>query len=314
MMEGNIWVESEPDKGSAFIFTMRIKAVTAERGSLLSPGVNWSNIRILAADDDPEIRKFFESIAEQFKITCHTAGDGNAAIELIERNGPYDIYFVDWKMPGMNGIELSRRITGGTAGAPADAPKAVRPVVIMISVVERSLMEQEAKGVGITKFLSKPLFPSNITDCINECLGTEQGHEADESGVITDNFAGRRILLAEDVDINREIVLTILEPTALDIDCAENGAEALRMFSEAPDKYDMIFMDIQMPEMDGYEATRRIRALDNPAALTVPIIAMTANVFREDIENCLAAGMDDHVGKPLDFEEVLGKLRKYLKR
>jgi signal transduction histidine kinase/ActR/RegA family two-component response regulator len=128
----------------------------------------------------------------------------------------------------------------------------------------------------------------------------------------SDNFTGNRILLAEDVEINREIVLTILEPTGLDIDCAENGAEALQMFSEAPDKYGMIFMDVQMPEMDGYEATRRIRALDIPEAATIPIVAMTANVFKEDIERSLKAGMNDHVGKPLDFEEVLSKLGKYL--
>ena len=118
--------------------------------------------------------------------------------------------------------------------------------------------------------------------------------------------------MAEDVEINREIVLALLEPTMLAIDCAENGAEALRLYSADPTRYDMIFMDVQMPEMDGYTATRRIRALDLPRAKSVPIIAMTANVFREDVEKCLASGMNDHVGKPLDFEEVLAKLRQYL--
>jgi len=125
-------------------------------------------------------------------------------------------------------------------------------------------------------------------------------------------FSGCRILLAEDVEINREIIITLLEPTQLEIDCAENGIQAVRMFSEAPQKYDMIFMDIQMPEMDGYEATRRIRALDVPAAKTIPIIAMSANVFREDIEKCLEAGMNDHIGKPLDFMAVMEKLHIYL--
>jgi CheY-like chemotaxis protein len=119
------------------------------------------------------------------------------------------------------------------------------------------------------------------------------------------------VLLAEDVEINREIVLALLEPTLLTIRCAENGAEAVRMFSAEPGLYDMILMDVQMPEMDGYEATRRIRALDDPRARAVPIIAMTANVFREDIERCLQAGMNDHLGKPLCFEEVLEKLRSY---
>jgi two-component system, sensor histidine kinase and response regulator len=148
----------------------------------------------------------------------------------------------------------------------------------------------------------------------------------------TDNiagiFAGRRILLVEDVEINREIVQTLLEPTKLEIDCAENGIEAVRMFAKAPNKYDMIFMDIQMPEMDGYEATRRIRAIEaeqcksgendktqsNSSYLCkqIPIVAMTADVFKEDIEKCLTAGMDSHIGKPLDFDVVINRLNSYL--
>jgi signal transduction histidine kinase len=136
--------------------------------------------------------------------------------------------------------------------------------------------------------------------------------EPDAETATQENFEGRRILLVEDIEINREIVLTLLEPTHIGVDCAENGAAALRMVSENPDAYDMIFMDVQMPEMDGYEATRRIRNLDIPRAKEIPIVAMTANVFREDIEKCLEAGMNGHVGKPLDFEEVLSKLRAYL--
>ena len=114
------------------------------------------------------------------------------------------------------------------------------------------------------------------------------------------------------MEVNREIVLALLEPTKISIDCATNGGEAVRMFEKFPDLYDMIFMDVQMPEMDGYEATRRIRVLDIPRATLVPIVAMTANVFREDIEKCLASGMNDHVGKPLNLDDVLEKLRRYL--
>jgi PAS domain S-box-containing protein len=125
-------------------------------------------------------------------------------------------------------------------------------------------------------------------------------------------FEGRHVLLVEDVEINREIVIALLEPTQLEIDCAENGVEALRIFSEAPDRYDLILMDIQMPEMDGYETTRHIRAMDIPKAGAIPIIAMTANVFREDIEKCLDAGMNSHIGKPIDFGEVLEKLKSHL--
>jgi len=114
------------------------------------------------------------------------------------------------------------------------------------------------------------------------------------------------------VEINREIVLTLLEPTQVGIDCAENGVEAVEMFTKSPGKYDMILMDIQMPKMDGYEATMRIRDLDIPEAKTIRIIAMTANVFREDVERCQDAGMDNHIGKPLDFEEVVEKLLMYM--
>ena len=128
-----------------------------------------------------------------------------------------------------------------------------------------------------------------------------------------DDFTGHTVLIAEDVDINREIVMALLEPTNITIDFAENGIQAVNMFKDSPDKYEMIFMDIQMPEMDGYEATRQIRVLDNPLAKAIPIIAMTANVFQEDVAKCLEAGMNGHIGKPIDFEDVLNKLRQYIK-
>jgi CheY-like chemotaxis protein len=183
----------------------------------------------------------------------------------------------------------------------------------MVSAAEWNSVAGEAKEAGIDKFLSKPLFPSTIMDVINECLGVHKRQEEEEQAAdIKGIFKGRRILLAEDVEINREIVQTLLEPTQLEIDCAENGIAAVRMFTENPDRYDMIFMDVQMPEMDGYEATRHIRSLSAPKAKSVPIVAMTANVFKEDIEKCLDAGMDAHVGKPLDFEEVLDRLHSYL--
>jgi CheY-like chemotaxis protein len=151
-----------------------------------------------------------------------------------------------------------------------------------------------------------PLDQSGGLDHIAEQGSMESGDN------YTGLFSGRRILLAEDVDINREIVQTLLEPTGAQIDAAVNGAEALRLFRENPESYDLILMDVQMPEMDGYEATRRIRAIENPYAANVPIIAMTANVFKEDVEKCLEAGMNAHIGKPIDLAETINVMRKYM--
>jgi signal transduction histidine kinase/DNA-binding response OmpR family regulator len=327
MMGGGIWVHSKLNEGSAFGFTFQVKRGAEIRKSPLKEGANRSNLHILAVDDDRDTRYCLTDFLRLFAIQGDVASGGEEALDLIGKNGPYDMYFVDWKMPGMDGIELSRRIRAGE-GENASS----RSVITLISSGEWTAIEEEAKQAGVDRFLSKPLLSSAMADLINDCLDGEDEYTG-QSAVVRDNFQGFRLLLAEDVEINREIVLSLLEPTELAIDCVENGAEAFDKFAENPDAYDMIFMDVQMPEMDGYEATRRIRAFEDsrgagagntdpanggpaPAkgARHVPIVAMTANVFRQDIEQCLAAGMDDHVGKPLAFDEVLVKLRKYLPR
>ncbi|MDR3277857.1 MAG: response regulator [Oscillospiraceae bacterium] len=306
LMDGKIWIDSELGQGSTFTFTVRLEiGAAAERRSLLAPGSNLENLRVLAVDDSPDILEYFGELAHSFGIHCDTAPSGREALAKIEENGGYDVYFIDWKMPEMDGIELSRAVKARGAG---------KNVVIMISAAEWSLIEEEAKRAGVDKFLAKPLFPSLIADCINECLGVAAAVTATGREGELDIFKDYKILLAEDVEINREIVLALLEPTAIQINCAENGSEAVALFSASQDDYDLILMDMQMPEMDGCGATRKIRALGTPKALSVPIVAMTANVFREDIEKCLDAGMDDHIGKPIDLDEVLGKLSRYLFR
>jgi signal transduction histidine kinase/CheY-like chemotaxis protein len=315
MMDGKIWIESETGKGSTFIFTIQVKKGRDVQHGYLDPGINWKNIRVLAVDDEEDTLLYFKEISGRFGFFCDLASSGEEALALIAEKGSYDLYFVDWKMPGMGGLDLARRLKDKMEEKDEPEGSKGKSVVVMISAADLTAIEGEARNAGVDKFLPKPLFPSLIADLINECLGVNNLTTMESAGAKpADSFVGRRLLLAEDVDINREIVQVLLEPTGLEIDCAENGAEALKKFSDHPEDYDMILMDIQMPEMDGYEATRRIREFEaaHPPSQGIPIIAMTANVFREDIEKCLAAGMNSHVGKPLNFEDVLGALRKYL--
>ncbi|GHV40793.1 hypothetical protein AGMMS49546_15360 [Spirochaetia bacterium] len=312
MMGGKIWIESELGKGAAFAFTILARRGVEESPQKLDIGDfsapdgevaadrKAANIRALVVDNGQEERDYLLEIVQRYGFSCDDAG-GEDAAALLEKNGPYHLCFIDWQTLQAN-ADLLRQVK--------EAPGS--SLVILISTTEWSEIEEKAKQDGLNTFLFKPLFPSAVVDCINKCLGTGRPQEVSARDEKITRLDGYRILLAEDVDINREIVQALLEPTGLYIECAKNGVEAVEMFTKNPDGYDTVFMDVQMPEMDGYEATRRIRALDFQKAKEIPIIAMTANVFREDIERCLTAGMNDHVGKPLDFDEVLSKLKTWL--
>jgi|GEM_PF-690771 len=323
LMGGEIEIDSEVGKGSSFSFTFKTKRGISKTQGLSEIGVNWGNVKIMAVDDDQDILDYFKDIMTGFGSGCDIALSGQEALSLIGVNGMYDIFFVDWKMPDMDGIMLAK-----TLKAESKSPE--HTIVIMISAAEWSAVADEAKKAGVDKFLSKPLFPSAVADAITEAIGIHSNKEKGTAGndIIFDGF---KILLAEDVDINREIVETLVEPTKLKVDCAENGVQAVAMFSKSPDEYDLILMDVQMPDMDGYEATRKIREFEDnltgssaaglPEGETqmyprkrIPIIAMTANVFNEDVERCLAAGMNGHVGKPLDIDEFFNMLQRYLKK
>ncbi|MDR1108439.1 MAG: response regulator [Spirochaetaceae bacterium] len=313
LMGGEIWVESEMGKGATFIFEITVEQGASPSGEKTKLRINWDKIRILAVDDSPEVLEYFKDFTESMGMSCSTASDGTEAHDLIKaaydqsggESPPFDLVFVDWRMPQMNGIELTQRIKNQFGE---------NIVVIMISAAEWDSIAGDAKNAGVDGFIPKPLFPSQIVDCISSHLDLQKFTQEKPAEEISEDhiFDGLTVLLAEDVEINREIVITLLENTGITIECAENGMEALSKFKEAPSKYRMILMDIHMPEMDGFEATRQIRALDIEEAETVPIVAMTANVFREDIEKCLASGMNDHLGKPIDIEDLLKKLKKYL--
>ena len=203
----------------------------------------------------------------------------------------------------MTGIELARSIINHDQDT---------KVVMLISGADWDTNRERADEAGVTVDMPKPLFVSTVVDCINELLSTDSFAEGSDTKKEEANFEGKTVLLVEDVEINREIVMALLEPTHLKIECAVNGIKAVEEFTRNPDKYDMIFMDIQMPEMDGFTATEKIRATGFARSKTIPIVAMTANAFKEDIEKCIASGMNGHLGKPLSYDMVIATLERYL--
>jgi len=298
MMDGRIWIESELGKGSRFIFTIKVPYGKEDLRSQLAPGVQWEKLRVLAVDDLLLARQYFNNIFDQLGLHCETVEDGPEACKIIEESGGFDIYFIDWHMPKMDGLDLVKWIKSrGIQGS--------KVVLVSFSDLEETMAA--AVQSGADKCLVKPLLSSTIINCLNDSFRIS---DTDEHNEQDNEFAGKTLLIVEDIDINREILLTILENTGLTIDCAENGAESVTLIEANPEKYDVVFMDIHMPVMDGLEATRRIRAMSAPQCQTMPIIAMTANIFKSDIDACLEAGMNDHLGKPVDIEEMFEKLRK----
>jgi len=307
MMNGSIWIESELGHGASFCFTIKAERGKQEYDGLLIPGIETTAVRMLAVTNIPETRVYYGDIARRLGVKCDVATGGDEACTMIGNHGPYHIYFLDLNLPDMDGIELARRIRRNDATS---------PVILIMLEQEWEECETAAKGAGVTMYMPKPFIFFDIVNCIEACFNSARDQAANdlESQVqnLTFQFEGYRILLAEDVEINREIVMMLLEPTMLVVDAVENGALAVQTFMAQPDIYDLILMDMQMPEMDGLEATEKIRALNIPGAKEISILALTANVFKEDIDRCLTAGMNDHISKPLNLDEVLGKLVKYL--
>jgi CheY-like chemotaxis protein len=299
LMNGEIKVESEIGAGSTFFFTVHL--AKDKSNSLMKEASNWKDIRALVVDDDKDLLDYFKDISRRLKINCDTALSAEEAIEMLQDRADYDIYFIDMKMPKMNGLELSKHLRSELHS---------NSIITIISAYQVSDIQDEAPLYGVDRVISKPIFPSTVSDIISEYFGSSSV-EQEENQI--DNFhgifKGHKILLAEDVAINREIVCSLLEETGIEIDSAENGKYAVDMFKENPSAYNLILMDMQMPEMDGLKATQIIRENDKE----VPNVAMTANVMTQDIQRCLDAGMNDHIGKPLDIQEVIDKLSRYLR-
>ncbi len=306
LMGGDIRVESEPGKGASFIFD-----VVAQWGEpivyAVQKSANSRQMRILVVDDALDVREYFTSVLDSFDQLCDTAANGEAALEMIRdrvREGqPYDIHFIDWNMPGING------------GVTAKAIKEIAgddSLVVMISVADWSDIQEEAKSFGLTHFLPKPVLPSTLYNCILELAGRDLTKPLAAGEESSADWSGKTVLLAEDIDINREIMASLLFDTNLTIIPAVNGQEAIDMFTAAPEDYDMILMDVQMPEKDGLIATQEIRELEFPWAKDIPIVAMTANAFKEDQQACLDAGMNGHIAKPVEVDVLYKTLGYYL--
>jgi len=303
MMDGDIWVESELGDGAVVSFTVRLGYERGGKKTSIDKRVIAENIKMLVVDDDMGSRVFFEEFSDTQGIPCDIMPIGEHALAKLAENEKYNIYFIAFTLLDMTGLDLAQSIKDHDKDA---------KIVLLISGTDWSTNHERAGEVGITVNMSKPLFSSTVVDCINDLLYADTLKDESIINTLDVNFEGKTVLLVEDVEINREIVMALLEPTKLKIECAVNGVKAVEEFIKNPDKYDMIFMDIQMPEMDGFTATEKIRASGQDRSKTIPIVAMTANAFKEDIEKCLASGMNSHIGKPLSYDMVIEALEKYL--
>ena len=302
MMDGEIWVESEPGKGSRFIFTVKARECEEE----YSDSVNWEEVRMLVVDSTLDVYGFFLGLSLSLGFTCDAATNAEEAVELLDKSDhPLQFVFLNLEADEQNMLAIAGKL------------KTLNQNACILAVAQAARwndIEREASAAGIADFVSKPLYLSAVVESVNRHVARKpRGSVVKDEDHYNELFRGKQVLLAEDVEINREIVLVLLEHTGAEIHCAGDGREAVEMVT-ASGGYDLILMDIHMPEMDGYESTQMIRKLDYAHAKTVPIVAMTANVFQEDIDRCLACGMDDHVGKPINIDVVLEKMEKYLLR
>ena len=300
-MEGSIDIQSEPDKGTEVLLTFDFeKAAEIEMDMVLPP---WN---MLVVDDDELLCKTAMDALKSIGIKAEWTLSGEKAIELVnqrhEKRDDYQIILLDWKLPGMNGIQVAKEIRRNLGD---EVP------ILLISAYDWSEFEAEAREAGISGFISKPLFKSTLYHALRQYM--DDKIENDQTLNQNMDLSGRRILLAEDNELNWEVAKELLSDLGVELDWAEDGQICLDKFQKSPEGYyDAILMDIRMPHMTGYEATKAIRGINHPDALSIPIIAMSADAFSDDIQHCLECGMNAHIAKPIDVIELTRLLKRYL--
>ena len=304
LMNGHIEVESEKGAGTTFTVTVTMGESTRRAGSVDDGELDPHEMSVLVIDDDPIALEHAQIILSQIGIICDTAESGYEGLDMVKlrhaRRSDYDLILIDWRMPEMDGVETTRQIRS-IAGHDT-------PIIILTSFNWDDIAD-EAKAAGVDTFVSKPLFAGSVMDEFREAF--KRKNEALLSR--RTDLKGRHILLAEDMPVNAEIMMMVLGMREIETDLAENGRIAVEMFTRHPaGYYDAILMDMRMPEMDGLEATRVIRALEREDAREIPIIALTANAFDEDVQRSLQAGLNAHLTKPVQPEALFETLESLI--
>ncbi len=300
MMNGNIQVESE--KGVGTTFTVVVTLIDAEQHAEENAEVNPQDMSVLIVDDDPIACEHAKLVLGKAGIASEIAASGMEAIEMVKlrhaRRAPYNLILVDWQMPEMDGVETTRRIREIVGNESA---------IIILTAYRWDDVLEEAVQAGVDSFIPKPLFATTVIEEFKEAVKRKKLSTKREERRA--DLTGRRILLAEDMQVNAEIMQMVLQMREMETDLAENGRIAVEKFAEHPEGYyDAILMDMRMPEMDGLEATRIIRAMERSDAKTIPIIALTANAFDEDVQRSLQAGLNAHLSKPVEPETLFETL------
>jgi signal transduction histidine kinase/CheY-like chemotaxis protein len=349
MMGGEIWVESNPGQGSTFSFTANFGLGKEKAKKRFKPASELKGMKVLVVDDNATSRSILQEMLESFSFEVSLAASGEEGITELEaddKDKPFELVIMDWQMPGMDGIEASRRIKNHTGLSKI-------PAIVLVTAYGREEVMQQAEGVGLEGFLLKPVNASMLFDAIMQAFGDEVpeisrvAQRQEQEAEALKHIRGAQLLLVEDNEINQQVAKEILEGAGLKVTLANNGQEAVNAVKE--NKYDAVLMDIQMPVMDGYEATRRIRKweggieksevgmrkLENggqrtedrsqkkkgqqpavhrePNTVSLPIIAMTAHAMAGDEDKSLEAGMNGHVTKPIDPDQLFSTLQKWIK-